>query len=72
VVERQLLLELRRGELLGEDRREVQRPLRRDAVAHEPVRDFEQRQIALEGGFVEPVAAVGPTTVVDHHRKMSV
>ena len=72
VVERELLLELGRRELLGEDGRDVQRPLGRDPLADQPVRDVEQRKIALEGGLVEPVAAVWPAAVIDHHRKMSV
>ena len=72
VVERELFLELRRGQLLGEHGGEVQRPLRRDAVADESVGHLEQGEIALESGLGEPVAAVRPATVVDHHRKMSV
>ena len=31
-----------------------------------------QRQVALEGGLAEPVAAVGPPPVVDDHREVRV
>ena len=72
VVERQLLLEVRGGELLDEDGGEVDGPLRRDPVGDEPVRDVEEGQIALEGRLGEPVAAVRPAPVVDHHGEMVV
>ena len=64
-----------RGDLdleLDEHRRKVHCPSRRDAVGDEPMGDVEQWQVALERRFVEPVAAMGPPAVVDHHRKMSV
>jgi hypothetical protein len=70
VVERELFLEFRRRELFGEHRRDVQRPLRRDAVRDEAMDGFEQRQVTLECRFVEPVASVRPPSVIDHHRKM--
>src|SRR2546425_9586568 len=71
VVKRQFLLELGRGELLGQHRREVDRPLGRDPVGDQAVRRLQQRQVALEGRLAEPVAAVGPAAMIDHHRKMS-
>ena len=72
VVERQLLLEVRRGELLDEDGGEVDGPLRRDPVGDEPVRDVEEGQVALEGRLGEPVAPVRPAPVVDHHGEVVV
>src|SRR5262249_32965988 len=70
-VEGELLLEFGRGELLDENRREVDTPLRRNPVGHEAMDDFEQWQVAFEGRFAQPVAPVRPPSVVDHHRKMS-
>jgi hypothetical protein len=72
VVEGQLLLEVRRGELLDQDGREVDRPPRRDPVGDEPVRHVEEGQVALEGRLGEPVAPVRPASVVDHHGQVVV
>ena len=33
---------------------------------------LEQWQVALERGLVQPIASVGPASVIDHHRKMGV
>src|SRR5439155_19174917 len=70
VVERKFLLEFRRGELFRQHRGEIEGPLGRDAVGDEAMRCLQQRQVALEGGLAEPVAAMGPAAVIDHHRKM--
>ena len=70
-IEGELFLEIGRGELLGQDRRDVDGPLRRDPVGDQTVDDFQQRQVAFEGRLAQPVAPVRPPTVVDHHRKMS-
>ena len=72
VVKREFLLKLRRGELLRQDRREVDRPLGRDAVGDEAVGRLEQREVALERGLAEPVAAVRPPAVIQHHREVGV
>src|SRR5881409_3036216 len=64
--------ELRRGELLREDRGEVDRPLGRDTVGDEAMGRFEQRQVALERRLAEPIAAVRPPPVIEHHREVSV
>jgi len=69
-IEGELLLELGRGELLGQHGRQVDAPPRRDPIGHQPMQDLEQRQVAFERGFAQPVAAMRPPSVVDHHRKM--
>ena len=71
-VELELALVLGRGELLGEDGRDADRPLRGDAVGHQAPDGPEQRQVAFEGGLAEPVAPVRPPPVVDHHRQVRV
>jgi len=70
VIEGQLLLAFGRGELLAQDGRDVDRPLRGDAVVDEVLRRLQQGQVAFEDGFVQPVRPVGPASVIDHHRKM--
>ena len=65
-VGRETLGEARVLELLAEDGRQADGRLQRNAVRHEVLGRAEEREVALGGGLVEPVGAVGPDAVSEN------
>ncbi len=60
------------GELLKQDRGEIEIAMEVDAVALEIAEDAEERKVGFGGGFVEPLHAVRPGAVVDDVGQMGV
>ncbi len=60
------------GQLVGEDRRKADGDRRRDGIGCQAAKHLEQRQVGIERGFTEPVAAVRPTAVVQHIGQVAV
>lgn len=61
-------LEDRVSELFEEDRREVQVAMESDAVALKIAEDAQERKVGFGCGFVEPLDAMRPGSVVDDVR----
>ena len=60
------------GELLEEDRGEVEAAVEGNAISLEIAENAEQRKVGFGGGFVKPLDAVGPGAVVDDPGQMGV
>jgi hypothetical protein len=67
----ELVNEDRAGELVGEHRREADGDGRRDVLVVERAQRLEQRQVGVERGFAEPVAAVRPAPMVEDPREVA-
>src|SRR5688500_5409838 len=74
LVEVQLELAVKGGtrELVGEHRRESDRDGRRHVGVVERAERLEERQVGVDRRLADPVAAVWPTTVIQHVREMAV
>jgi hypothetical protein len=71
-VVRELLLEVRMRELLGQHRRDPHGDLRGDSLCHQPVKDLEQGEIALGCAFEEHIGAMRPCPMREHIGKVPV
>jgi hypothetical protein len=60
------------GELVGEDRRESNGDGRRNIVRRQASKNLQQRQVGVERCLTQPVASMGPASMVQHVRKVAV
>ena len=60
-----------RRELIGQHRGDSDRDRGRHLVAGQRVELFQQRQVRVDRGFAQPVAAVRPPSVVQHPRQVA-
>jgi hypothetical protein len=64
--------EERAGELIGEDGRKADRDGGRNIVRSEATKGLEQRQIGVECSLTQPVASMGPASMVEYVRQVTV
>ncbi len=60
------------GELRREDRRDAERQRGRDLLMLQLLQHGNQRQVAVERGFADPVRAVGPAPMMKHPGQVTV